>query len=332
MFMIVKMKIAFLSNKLTLRGTEVNLYSYANYSEKILGHESIIITRPISNCGWEKDTHELAYKKFNDRFKVFYYNNIQDIDNIIVNEKVDLLFIEKAGSSRDGINTNKCKTLMHCVFDSSDKHGDYFTVISEEVNKCCKTNYPVLPNIVEVFDTKENLRKELNIPEEAIVYGIFGGKECFPIDYIRRAVKNLSVDESNNIYFVSLNIELDFRNDKYIYIPGTADMEYKRKFMNTCDAFLYGRDNGETFGLCCAEFSICDKPIIARNKPDDNFKNRFETFHIDTLKDNLIVHNDYEELIKILTNWKDYNKDVSNNNYKKYTPEYVMKIFNELIS
>jgi hypothetical protein len=37
--------IAFLSNKLTLRGTEVALYDYADYNEKILGNKSVIITR-----------------------------------------------------------------------------------------------------------------------------------------------------------------------------------------------------------------------------------------------------------------------------------------------
>jgi hypothetical protein len=37
--------IAFLSNNLTLRGTEVALYDYADYNEKILGNKSIIITR-----------------------------------------------------------------------------------------------------------------------------------------------------------------------------------------------------------------------------------------------------------------------------------------------
>jgi hypothetical protein len=45
--------IAFLSNKLTLRGTEVALYDYADYNEKILGNKSIIITRD-----YEKNKNE----------------------------------------------------------------------------------------------------------------------------------------------------------------------------------------------------------------------------------------------------------------------------------
>lgn len=39
--------IALLSNKLTLRGTEVSLYDYAYYNETLLNNKSIIITRDI---------------------------------------------------------------------------------------------------------------------------------------------------------------------------------------------------------------------------------------------------------------------------------------------
>ena len=38
-------RIAFLSNKLTLRGTEIAMYDYADYNETLLNNKSIIITR-----------------------------------------------------------------------------------------------------------------------------------------------------------------------------------------------------------------------------------------------------------------------------------------------
>ena len=37
--------VAFLSNKLTLRGTEVAIYDYAHYNETLLGNKSVMITR-----------------------------------------------------------------------------------------------------------------------------------------------------------------------------------------------------------------------------------------------------------------------------------------------
>ena len=31
---------------------------------------------------------------------------------------------------------------------------------------------------------------------------------------------------------------------------------FKKKFINTCDAMIYGRSLGESFGLSCGEFAI----------------------------------------------------------------------------
>jgi hypothetical protein len=59
--------VAFLSNKLTLRGTEVALYDYADYNEKILGNKSIIITRDFEKVKYEYDVDIQAYNKFHNR-------------------------------------------------------------------------------------------------------------------------------------------------------------------------------------------------------------------------------------------------------------------------
>ena len=37
-------KIAFHSNQLSLRGTEIALYAYAKYNEEILGNKSVIFS------------------------------------------------------------------------------------------------------------------------------------------------------------------------------------------------------------------------------------------------------------------------------------------------
>ena len=40
------------------------------------------------------------------------------------------------------------------------------------------------------------------------------------------------------------------------------DKHKKVKFINTCDAMLWARSGGETFGLSIAEFSIKNKPVF----------------------------------------------------------------------
>jgi hypothetical protein len=326
-------KIAFLSNSLTLRGTEVAMYDYADYNEALLNNKSIIITRPyeITFKNNPVDVNILAYDKFKNRFGLFYYNSRDDIDNIIIKENVDILYIIKSGTPIDNLYTKKCKCFIHCVFTCTTPHGDVYSPISDYLNYKYRTNYPVLPHMIRLYDTDKTLRSELNIPENAVVFGTHGGAGSFSIDYIKKTVIDIVNDgKYNNIYFVFLNITPFYkRTNRLIFLDGTTDMEYKRKFINTVDAMLYGRDNGESFGLCCGEFSMCNKPVIASllgySSPS------FDKFHIQTLRNDLIIHNNYEKLYDILTNWSKYNKDVSNNGYKKYKPEYVMDIFNKVV-
>jgi hypothetical protein len=58
-------KIVFYDNNLTLRGTGVALYNYADYNEKILGNKSIIIAKPDDNLNLAKD-------KFINRFETHF--------------------------------------------------------------------------------------------------------------------------------------------------------------------------------------------------------------------------------------------------------------------
>ena len=315
------MKIAFLSNKLTLRGCELMLYNYAHYNETILNNKSIIITRDVEKIRHENDVHPDAYKKFNDRFPVYYYETNNDVENILKEQLCDIIFIEKAGSRSDNLIFNSCKNIIHSVFTLEEPHGNAFTSVSEWLNKHHFTNFPVIPNMVEVYNTNENLRNELNIPNNALVFGTYSGADCFNIDYIRQCVKDI---KDNNIFFIFLNINQFIEDNSNVrFLPGTTDMKYKRKFINTCDAMLYGRDGGETFGLACGEFSLCDKPIIARGR-------EHSASHLDILGDKIIKHNNYTELYNILTNFSKYTLDVSINGYKKYTPEYSMKCFKDV--
>lgn len=318
--------IAFLSNKLTIRGTEVCIYDYADYNEKILGNKSIIITRPYDYVLQvsPRDVSQFAYNKFLDRFPVEYYINPSQINDIVNKHKIDILFIEKAGSPDDGLVFNCCKTIIHAVFTTKEPHGDLYAPISDALNKICGTEYPVLPYIVRVADTNEDLRKELNIPEDSIVFGSYGGADEYNNEDVKNAVSNIVLD-NNNIYFIYLNIhKFGPDSSRLIFIPGTTDMLYKRKFINTCNAMLYARNGGETFGLSCGEFSICNKPIIACPGQHSNA-------HEVILGNNIIPFHDYNEVYDIITSWSKYNKDVSNNGYKIYSPENVMNNFKKHI-
>ena len=323
------MKIAFLSNKLTLRGTEVCIYDYADYSESILGHTSIIITRPYDHVMRvsPRDVTPTAYEKFSKRFPIMYYKEQREVEDICVREKVDILFIEKAGCPSDGLVFPNLKTIIHCVFTTIHPHGTLYTSISDFLNTVCKTSIPVLPYMVRVADTQRNLRQELGIPEDAIVFGSYSGADEYTDKDVKRAVSTICQDPAySNVYFIYLNIDrFGPESPRLKFLPGTTDMEYKRAFINTCDAMLYGRLGGETFGLACGEFSICGKPIIGR-------PNLHSRAHQDILGDKMILFTSYEEVYSIVTQWPRHAKDVSQNGYMKYTPEMVMENFQSYLS
>ncbi len=320
------MIIGFLSNKLTLRGTEIALFDYAYFNETLLNNNSIIITRPYDKVKHERDTSEEAYFKFSKRFKVEFYHQQNDIDDIVSKHNINILYIIKNGMYNDNVYTTRCRNAIHCVF------GTYFpvpppllnsskiAVISNPVNERCNSNFPIVPHMINIPISNINLKTELNIPSNSLVFGTYSGSDA-NVPYILEVVKRI-VNEDKNIYFIFMNIEPFIDHPKVIFIRGTANMEVKSRFINTCDGMLYSRQLGETFGIAIGEFSMHNKPIICCREAEDKF-------HLQTLGSNCLLHSNAEQLYEILTHWNIYKKNinVNDNKYKIYTPEYVMNIF-----
>jgi hypothetical protein len=313
--------VAFLSNKLTLRGTEIAIFDYANYNEKILGNKSIIITRDYEKIKQEWDVDIQAYNKFKDRFQVFYYESQNEIEGIVINNKVTHIFIEKAGAF-DGLYSNNCVNINHCVFDVSQPHGHVYTPIGETINHLQGTNFPVTPYMVTLPECDENLRSALNIPNDAIVFGRYGGKESFDIEFVHDVIKNI-LNSREDIYFLFMNTDSFYKHKNIIYLPGNADMLFKRKFVNTCDSLIHARNRGETFGLTCGEFAICKKPVIT-------WGGSKEREHLLILKEKAVIYNTPEELKNILETFTKNKYDVNVNGYMFYNPINVMEIFNKV--
>ena len=101
-----------------------------------------------------------------------------------------------------------------------------------------------------------------------------------------------------------------------------TDLEEKVKFINTTDAMLWARRDGETFGIAIGEFSTKNKPIIAMKIGD--------LAHYRILGDNAFWYNDENSLCNILLNFNpEIEKNKDWNAYTEYTPENVMNVFNK---
>jgi len=330
------MKILFLENHLNIRGTSVALYDYAHYNETLLGNESIIITRPYHMFTHSIDVKKEVYDKFEKRFKVLYYNQPGDIQSLIDSERPDWMYVIKAGDKRDGLlGFKNVKLFVHSVFTTHEPHGDVYSPISEWLNIIGKTNIPVLPHIVTLPESSDDLREKLNIPKDAIVFGRYGGLNEFSIPCAIQAVDDFSKTHPD-VYFLFAHTQNHWSSRKNIIIcPSIVDPLEKTKFINTCNAMIYARHGGESFGIAIGEFSIRNKPIFA-TIIDPNGTKMPHLMHKEILKDNAYWYTNKQDLLQLLETFctpeeQEKIKGKDWNMYKKYSPEIVMNTFKKLI-
>jgi hypothetical protein len=335
------MKILFHSGQLSLRGTEVALYDYAHFNELYLHNESVVATRRDGNH------HPMAVEKFTKRFKVIYYDKLTELHQYADDEKVDIFYAIKSGKN-DGVILNGVKNCIHAVFKHRDFHGDVYAYVSEWLSKeMTGGKSPFVPHMIQLPDADGDLRNQLGVPENAIVFGRYGGKDTFDLPFVKRLIYEVAA-KRKDIYFLFMNTDnfmLDkkiFRKkwlnqtvsglifpkvamDNLIFLDGVADLTYKRKFIETCDAMLHARRQGESFGITCGEFSICNKPVLTCDAPYIK-----ERSHIEILGDKGIYYSDYQTLKKDILqfskepgrNWDAYSE--------KYNPQAVMDRFKEV--
>ena len=279
----------------------------------------IILKEPQASC----DVSRESLKWFYDNFPVYCIPNIHDLETFMIENKVDVYYQNTAGFVREYWMPISVPSVIHAIFQTHSPYGTVFTTISKYL--AIENNTPVLPNILLVDPTLENLRSSLNIPKDAIVYGRYGGYEQFDIPYVIDIVKEVA--RTNPLtYFIFMHTKpfLTEKCSNIIFLPGTRDITYKTKFINTCDAMLHARNDGETFGCACGEFALKDKPIITSKHGD--------LAHIDILRDKVIIYNNSQELHSILLNHSYITSfDMSDNGYYDYSPEKVMPILKRYI-
>jgi hypothetical protein len=337
--------IAFHSNQIGLRGTEVAMYDYANYNETILGNKSIIISE---NPSLNQNSHTDAIAKFQSRFTVLFYDNFCEVDELLKPFGIDAIYFIKSGYN-DGKLSKTYKNLIHVVFQNYDPHGDVYAYVSEWLSKkMTNGKSPFVPHIVDIKKVSYDLRKELNIPINAIVFGRYGGETTFDLSFAKIAVYWFALLNPKKI-FLFLGTEnfieqrLYYRKVKWwtkllfpivfpknqfkniIFLPSTSDMAYKSAFINTSDAMLHAGIQGETFGLACGEFSIHNKPIITCNHPKCS-----ALAHVQILGKKGVFYRNIIELWQILSTFEPQKNENFDAYSEKYNPETVMQQFKQV--
>lgn len=310
------MNVGFYYRKLESGGGTVAFYDYAYYNQKILNNNSFIITT-------KTDEYQYMRSEFEETFgKIHYVNDESEVKGLCEKLNITHLYSIKFGKKNDGICDlgPNIKLLVHCVFDSTTPHGDRCAVVGNTINKIFGTNLPVVGHVVRLPEHSDKM--ELNIPPGSIVFGRYGSKASFDIPFVHEVIKYI-VNNFSNIYFIFMNTNKFYEHPNIRYVEETTSLYEKRRFINSCDVLLHARGRGETFGLTCGEFAICKKPVIT-------YGGSFETEHMDILGDKCIKYYNPQQLFEILVNFKQYNIDMTDNGYMKYTPEAVMERFKNI--
>lgn len=323
----MKKRIAFQSGQVSERGTEVALFDYALANERVLGNESI--------CLFPRDRilSETANERFRRLFEVRYYDSPADWDGLLDELRVDGFYSIRYGGGfgKDELPRD-IPAFIHCVFDTRRPYGALCASISPYLNKKFHTALPVMPHIVEKkSDAQDDLREALGINRQATVFGCYGGRESFSISCAQRAVAEAAVARPD-YFFLFMNID-PFCEDPHVrFLPGNTDADDKQRFINSCDAMLHARSDGETFGLSVAEFFISGKPIITY-MPRFDPRRRYDRAHLDMLDGACSVYSSKRELLQILLTFQKRELDeslIDVTYLKPYSRERVMGIFDEL--
>lgn len=335
------MTIAFHSNQLSMRGTEVALFDYAFYNRVILGNDSFVI---VPKNGKKLEEVEGKFKKAG--LEVRFYDDWADAERILSERKTDLFYAIKAGNA-DGVVSSVCKTAVHVVFQNKEPHGDVYAYISKWLAEKMMPEKPLfVPHLISLPKAQGDLREELGIPKGATVLGRYGGYETFDLSFAKSSVYQ-AAKKRKDLYFLFMNTQpitegwykskkIDlvmqrlFRSTglkNILYLPSTPDLNLKSKFIASCDGMIHARRQGESFGIACGEFSVMNKPVITW-KPKG--QPHYERNHIEILGDKGIYFEDKEELDGIFRDFKPMPEKDWDAYSKDFSPEVVMNKFKEV--
>jgi len=301
------------SGHLCERGTDVAMYDYAYYN-KMYGNESIIFY-------YLNDPNNVnsVISKFKKEFEVIGYSDFSEINNY----SLDYFYNIKPVNNSNQLT--KFKNLSHIVFKMVDTSNtlEYQNEIVSPIAPWVQgnTHTQSIPHMINLPNHSENMRISLGIPENAIILGRHGGYGSFNIPFVYQSIiSNLN----ENIYYIFVNTFPFYIHPKIIYLEPIIDLYEKVKFINTCDAMIHGREEGEVFSLSMGEFSYLNKPVITTQSNIDNG-------HYNLMKDYAIWYESKESLDFILQNISQLIKSRTDwNAYKEYSPENVMCKFNTI--
>jgi len=335
-------------NDLTLGGTEKMVQIHLSYFIKDNTFNHYLAYRSQGDKAREEYFKEILGSE-----KLICYDSHSTLLNIIRDKKPFILHRYSAGIPEFPFVKEVKEHTKHfvstSVFGNQDDTIDISKVIyvSKHVQWMAgqqdSENHYVVRNPIEAPYSTENLREELNIPQDAFVFGRIGRDDKNIYDPIN--IEAYAKVANSNTYFVIVNPSnrcrsdikrLNIKNARFIE-PTISEVRLSQ-FYNTLDVLAHARKDGECNPANVWEAFAHGKPAIS------HYAHPFNG-HIEVIRDCgfVVLKDDVDEYARIMK--KFINKEIDyfkisekciNNWQKTCTPDIVgniqLEIYKELLN
>ena len=340
-------------NDLTLGGTEKMVQIHLSHFIKDHTFDHYLAYRAQGD-----KAREPYFKEILGQEKLLCYDSPSELLKIIQKKKPFILHRYSAGIPEFPFVAEIKKHTNHfistSVFGDQDDTIDISKVIyvskhvqwmADKVGNAEKgvfyPNHHVVRNPIEAPYSSDNLREELNIPNDAFVFGRIGRDDDNIYDSTN--IEAYAKIERGNTYFIFVNPSGKCRSDikrlgikNAKFIERTTSEIRLSQFYNSLDVLAHSRKDGECNPANVWEAAAHRKPVISHYGTTYNG-------HLETIQDSgfVVLPGDIDEYARIMKAFIDKEVDyqaLSDNAYRqwqKVTPEKMgnaqLNIYKELI-
>lgn len=325
------LSVLFHDNELYFRGTTVAVFDYGMFAQIVFGAEVYFTFERIKS----QDTYNKFIAAFGaDRLVIRDPSTDRSyaraMQSFMDEHQITHYYRMEYGDS-EGFTPRGPINLVHAVFSCSRHHGDRYKAISpfvkENMGRWCTGAVPYMVWLPDYGRDRGNqLRNLLRIPAEALVFGWYGGFDAWDVagTAIIADVARLRQDAFFLLQnFPPQELPAVAGIPNIIVLNATSSMYRKSSFLQAIDVFMHTREIGETFGLCVAEASILQRPIITSAVTP-------QRAHLDILGNRNYRYRDMREFRDLLMTLRPETlmRHPFRNHYKPFSPLAIMDVFN----
>lgn len=235
-----------------------------------------------------------ALPDFLSRFTVVLLQSPGDVDRAI--QRLGITVVYTTSTSLAQWPT-ACRVVLHLLENPANMEvlsspNVNVMVADASLNDRLGTQYRVLPLCVNgpCPDVHDDLRARFNIPNDAVVFGAYS--ETLEMQEAKAAILWVASNLPASRFFLLWGVQPFGPSMPNVIFIEQSTPEAQQMFVNTCDALVHARVDGDALGLECAEFASTGRRVIT-------WKRARSRGHIGVLGRNAVVFDGFADLCGI---------------------------------